>query len=68
MIWGSNVVVASSVAVTTAGDLRTSVCRVVIYLQRDMSGDSYLPQDHSADQAKLHAESHVQWKEGSVHR
>ncbi|XP_030600395.1 LOW QUALITY PROTEIN: BTB/POZ domain-containing adapter for CUL3-mediated RhoA degradation protein 2 [Archocentrus centrarchus] len=48
MIWGSNVVLASSaVAVTTAGDLRTSVCRVVIYLQRDMPGDSYLPQDHS---------------------
>lgn len=34
---------ASSVTVTTAGDLRTSVCRVVIYLQRDMSGDSCLP-------------------------
>ncbi|XP_038816937.1 BTB/POZ domain-containing adapter for CUL3-mediated RhoA degradation protein 2-like [Salvelinus namaycush] len=28
------------VAVTTAGDIRTSICRVVIYLQRDMSGDS----------------------------
>ena len=39
--------VASSVAVTTAGDLRTSVCRVVIYLQRDMSGESCLPQQHS---------------------
>lgn len=38
---------ASSVAVTTAGDLRTSVCRVVIYLQRDMSGDSCLPQHHT---------------------
>lgn len=38
---------ASSVAVTTAGDLRTSVCRVVIYLQRDMSGDSCLPQHHA---------------------
>lgn len=39
---------ASPVAVTTAGDLRTSVCRVVIYLQRDMSGDSCLPQHHHA--------------------
>lgn len=38
---------ASSVAVTTAGYLRTSVCRVVIYLQRDMSGDSCLPQHHT---------------------
>lgn len=38
---------ASSVAVTTAGDLRTSVCRVVIYLQKDMSGDSCLPQHHT---------------------
>lgn len=38
---------ASSVAVTTAGDLRTSVCRVVIYLQRDMSGDSCLSQHHT---------------------
>lgn len=31
---------APPVAVTTAGDIKTSVCRVVIYLQRDMSGDS----------------------------
>lgn len=38
---------APSVAVTTAGDLRTSVCRVVIYLQRDMSGESCLPQPHT---------------------
>lgn len=38
---------ASSVVVTTAGDLRTSVCRVVIYLQRDMSGHSCLPQNHT---------------------
>lgn len=37
---------SSSVAVTTAGDPRTSVCRVVIYLQRDMSEDSSLPQHH----------------------
>lgn len=41
------VVVASSIVVNTAGDLRTSICRVVIYLQRDMSGDSCLPQDLS---------------------
>lgn len=41
------VALASSVAVTTAGYLRTSVCRVVIYLQRDMSGDSCLPQHHT---------------------
>lgn len=41
------VVAASLVAVTTAGDLRTSVCRVVIYLQKDMSGDSCLPQYHT---------------------
>jgi len=41
------VVAASSVAVTAAGDLRTSVCRVVIYLQRDMSGDSRPPQRHT---------------------
>lgn len=41
------VVAAPSVAVTTAGDLRTSVCRVVIYLQRDMSGDSCQPQHHT---------------------
>lgn len=40
------VVESSSVAVTTAGDPRTSVCRVVIYLQRDMSEDSSLPQHH----------------------
>lgn len=40
------VVESSSVAVTTAGGLRTSICRVVIYLQRDMSGDSSLPQHH----------------------
>ncbi|CAB1348312.1 unnamed protein product, partial [Coregonus sp. 'balchen'] len=33
------------VAVTTAGGIRTSICRVVVYLQRDMSGDScQLPQ------------------------
>lgn len=38
---------ASSVAVTTAGDLRTTVCRVVIYLRRDMSGDSCLTQHHA---------------------
>lgn len=38
---------APSVAVTTAGDLRTSVCRVVIYLQRDMSGDSCVSQHHT---------------------
>lgn len=38
---------APSVAVTTAGNLRTSVCRVVIYLQRDMSGESCLPQPHT---------------------
>lgn len=38
---------ASSIVVNTAGDLRTSICRVVIYLQRDMSGDSCLPQDLS---------------------
>lgn len=38
---------ATSSAVTTAGDLRTSVCRVVIYLQRDMSGESFLPDHHS---------------------
>lgn len=35
-----------SVAANTAGDLRTSICRVVIYLQRDMSGDNSLPQHH----------------------
>ncbi|KAF7643412.1 hypothetical protein LDENG_00240080 [Lucifuga dentata] len=40
-------VAASPVAVTTAGELRTSVCRVVIYLQRDMSGASWLPQHHT---------------------
>lgn len=40
-------VAASPVAVTTAGELRPSVCRVVIYLQRDMSGDSWLPQHHT---------------------
>lgn len=34
-------------AVTTAGDPRTTVCRVVIYLQRDMSGDSCLPRCHT---------------------
>lgn len=44
---------ASSVAVTTAGDLRTSVCRVVIYLQRDMSGDSCPPQRHSHSASPL---------------
>lgn len=38
-----------AVVVTTAGDLQTSVCRVVIYLQRDMSGDRCLPQHHSQD-------------------
>ena len=38
---------ASPVAVTTAGDIRPSVCRVVIYLQRDMSGDSCLQQLHT---------------------
>lgn len=38
---------ASSVAVTTAGDIRPSVCRVVIYLQRDMSGDSCLQRLHT---------------------
>lgn len=38
---------ALSPAVTTAGDPRTSVCRVVIYLQRDMSGDSCLTQRHA---------------------
>lgn len=31
------------VAVTTAGDIRPSICRVVIFLQRDMSGESCLP-------------------------
>lgn len=35
--------VASSLAAATAGDLRSCVCRVVIYLQRDMSGASCLP-------------------------
>lgn len=35
---------ASPVAVTTAGDLRASVCRVVIYLQKVMSADGCLPQ------------------------
>lgn len=40
-------VVAPSLAVTTAGDPRTTICRVVIYLQRDMSGDSCLPQCHT---------------------
>lgn len=38
---------APSLAVTTAGDPRTTICRVVIYLQRDMSGDSCLPQCHA---------------------
>ena len=38
---------ASPVTVNTAGDLRTSVCRVVIYLQKDMSGDSCLHRLHS---------------------
>ena len=33
---------ASPVAGITAGDLRTSVCRVVIYLRKDMSGASAL--------------------------
>lgn len=35
-------VAASPVAGITAGDLRTSVCRVVIYLRKDMSGASAL--------------------------
>lgn len=34
----------SPVAANTAGQLRASVCRVVIYLQRDMSGNSCLPE------------------------
>lgn len=38
---------ASPVAGNTAGDLRPSVCRVVIYLQRDMSGESCLHRLHS---------------------
>lgn len=38
---------APSLAVTTAGDPRTTICRVVIYLQRDMSGDSCLPRHHT---------------------
>lgn len=42
---------ASSVAVTTAGDLRTSVCRVVIYLQKVMSGDGCRPQHRSSSPA-----------------
>lgn len=37
---------SSPAAVTAAGDLRTSVCRVVIYLRRDMSEDSSLAQHH----------------------
>lgn len=41
------VVVASSLAATTAGDPQTTICRVVIYLQRDMSGDSCLPPCHT---------------------
>lgn len=33
---------ASSVTFTTAGNIKPTVCRVVIYLQRDMSGESCL--------------------------
>lgn len=33
---------ASSAAFTTAGNIKPTVCRVVIYLQRDMSGESCL--------------------------
>lgn len=44
---------APSLAVTTAGDPRTTICRVVIYLQRDMSGDSCLPQRHA------HSDTHT---------
>lgn len=33
---------ASSVSFTTAGNIKPTVCRVVIYLQRDMSGESCL--------------------------
>lgn len=38
---------APPLAVTTAGDPRTTICRVVIYLRRDMSGDSCLPRCHT---------------------
>lgn len=48
--WG--VVADPSLAVTTAGDPRTTICRVVIYLQRDMSADSCLPQCHT--QSEIH--------------
>ena len=40
---------ASPVAGVTAGDLRTSVCRVVIYLRKDMSGASALHAPQSLD-------------------
>lgn len=33
---------ASPAAFTTAGNIKPTVCRVVIYLQRDMSGESCL--------------------------
>lgn len=50
MVWSNwEVEAASSIAVTTAGDLRTSVCKVVIYLQRNMSGERCPPQNHSQD-------------------
>lgn len=50
MVWSNwEVEAASSIAVTTAGDLRTSVCKVVIYLQRNMSGERCSPQNLSQD-------------------
>ncbi|CAL8336659.1 unnamed protein product [Boreogadus saida] len=49
--WGE--AVASPVAGTTAGDLRTSVCRVVIYLRKDMSGASALHAPQSLDDPPL---------------
>lgn len=44
---------ASPVAGITAGDLRTSVCRVVIYLRKDMSGASALHTPQSLDEPPL---------------
>lgn len=44
---------APSLAVTTAGDPRTTICRVVIYLQRDMSGDSCLPRHHTQSNSHI---------------
>ena len=50
---GGEAVAASPVAGVTAGDLRTSVCRVVIYLRKDMSGASALHAPQSLDDPPL---------------